>query len=802
MKYSVLALFLFFSIFYLKLDSQTRNPLPYSCQNVPNIFNNPIPPSLFGGYMKPERTDYQGVPADAYFPVLIVFVQFLNDPGPDADYWHTGQPPNFLDSMIANVKKYPVNGDWWDTYSEAKEPISDFWMEQSRGHFHIVGKTYSVILDHEYTFYINNGGENRINDDIYRKLNALGTIDWRDYDKWKIEHDGANTFFRYEPDGYVDMIYKIHRSRPPQVGMPDGGICYLYYSYSQGDNYLIDSVHNIYINGEPCEYGSGITLTPGHSGTEGQPDYSYYAPLNKLDIVSFSSHEHGHYLFGLSHGNYGKMSGVGAPYGFDECLSPWETIKMGYMTPKTVGFSDTLYQIGDFSSRDNDTTGQVLQVPINGSNEFFLISSRRKISTYDRIMAGDTAHSDQNRVINPEYGKGVYIYHIYGGYNFPAQVDQECADGLYNWALAGFQYPDWSNTQEIGYYIKTNVSYDNDKSDGTLSSADGKSASNWFSPGKKNSVLNGDGTDKKYTNNCEVWTSRELLGDRWDAWNVGYNEIFSPYSSPSTRDWNNNNSGIFIWYQNFHPGSCSCDFKIYKAGEGGLSEQQILHMTPPSRPMGLNVKFTDCINVIKYPDLTWNHNMEPDMVNSNGQKQYNIYRADSYETADLPVDYVLIKSIFVDASITPEYIDSLNPAPCGSTNINGGAVVSRYYITAVDNTAWESVKSDFSSIALSNNPIGVNSNDKHIPTSFSLSQNYPNPFNPETIINYNVAKNSSVKLVIYDITGKEVRVLVNAEKKAGSYNVVFNGNGLASGIYLYRFIAGDFSSTRKMVLIK
>ncbi|MFI5145325.1 MAG: T9SS type A sorting domain-containing protein, partial [Ignavibacteria bacterium] len=182
--------------------------------------------------------------------------------------------------------------------------------------------------------------------------------------------------------------------------------------------------------------------------------------------------------------------------------------------------------------------------------------------------------------------------------------------------------------------------------------------------------------------------------------------------------------------------------------------------------------------------------------------QYNIYRADSYQLTDLPVDYTLIKSIFIDTNLTPEFIDSLNPASCNGSNINGGALISRYMITAVDNSAWESVKSDFSSIALSNIPIGINLNGKQLPNSFSLLQNYPNPFNPVTIIGYNVPKTGTIKLVVYDITGKEVRTLVDGEIKAGSYNVVFNGGSLASGIYIYRFISGDFSATRKMVLIK
>jgi hypothetical protein len=106
----------------------------------------------FGGYLKPERTDFSGVPSDTYFPVLIIFVQFANDPGPDAGYWPKGSLPDYLNTVIAGSKKTPQNGDWWDTYSESTEMLSDFWLEQSRGHFHVIGKAYSLILEHEYQY--------------------------------------------------------------------------------------------------------------------------------------------------------------------------------------------------------------------------------------------------------------------------------------------------------------------------------------------------------------------------------------------------------------------------------------------------------------------------------------------------------------------------------------------------------------------------------------------------------------------------------------------------------------------------
>ena len=85
---------------------------------------------------------------------------------------------------------------------------------------------------------------------------------------------------------------------------------------------------------------------------------------------------------------------------------------------------------------------------------------------------------------------------------------------------------------------------------------------------------------------------------------------------------------------------------------------------------------------------------------------------------------------------------------------------------------------------------------------FSLGQNYPNPFNPTTVISYQLPAASDVRLVVYDVLGREVAVLVNERKTPGSYEVKFDGSGLTSGVYLYRLTAGSFVQTRKLLLLR
>lgn len=98
--------------------------------------------------------------------------------------------------------------------------------------------------------------------------------------------------------------------------------------------------------------------------------------------------------------------------------------------------------------------------------------------------------------------------------------------------------------------------------------------------------------------------------------------------------------------------------------------------------------------------------------------------------------------------------------------------------------------------------VGINSISEEIPGSFRLYQNYPNPFNPVTRVNFDLPKKDFVKLTLIDITGRELKTLVNTELTAGTYSYDLNAVGLSSGVYFYRLTSGGQSITRKMMLLK
>jgi Secretion system C-terminal sorting domain len=103
--------------------------------------------------------------------------------------------------------------------------------------------------------------------------------------------------------------------------------------------------------------------------------------------------------------------------------------------------------------------------------------------------------------------------------------------------------------------------------------------------------------------------------------------------------------------------------------------------------------------------------------------------------------------------------------------------------------------------------IGIRPISNEIPQNYRLHQNYPNPFNPVTKIKFDIPSNvkretSNVKMIIYDILGREVETLINEQLKPGTYEVGWDAANYPSGAYFYQMSTSDFTETRRMVLLK
>jgi len=102
----------------------------------------------------------------------------------------------------------------------------------------------------------------------------------------------------------------------------------------------------------------------------------------------------------------------------------------------------------------------------------------------------------------------------------------------------------------------------------------------------------------------------------------------------------------------------------------------------------------------------------------------------------------------------------------------------------------------------------TNPKDQIVPDKFYVSQNYPNPFNPSTTIEFDLASGALASIILFDVTGRKVKTLVNSNLHAGHYVFKLNASKLPSGMYFYRLNANDpsgemiFSATKKLVLMK
>jgi len=134
-----------------------------------------------------------------------------------------------------------------------------------------------------------------------------------------------------------------------------------------------------------------------------------------------------------------------------------------------------------------------------------------------------------------------------------------------------------------------------------------------------------------------------------------------------------------------------------------------------------------------------------------------------------------------------------------STEINYYSFTDRPQVNGVNQLYYRLKQVDFDGTFSYSDVVNLSYD---VPAEFVLSQNYPNPFNPSTRINYFVPQESFVSIKVYDFLGREVITLVNETRVIGSYEQVFDASNLPSGTYFYTMIAGNYSATKKMILLK
>lgn len=197
----------------------------------------------------------------------------------------------------------------------------------------------------------------------------------------------------------------------------------------------------------------------------------------------------------------------------------------------------------------------------------------------------------------------------------------------------------------------------------------------------------------------------------------------------------------------------------------------------------------------RYPKLDWSLNNEPDVRRTDNTNAYKIWRRTRNAGLGIWSNWGVIAQKNQDVST---YTDlTINTA-------GGGDKEAEYRLSIKDiNDNW----SDYSSTVSTVYGMGLGEkrgfvNTENTLVKFGLDQNFPNPFNPSTQINYSLQKDGIVSLRVYDMLGTEVAVLVNEHMKAGNHSVEFNASSLPSGIYIYKLASGNFTVSKKLILLK
>jgi hypothetical protein len=295
----------------------------------------------------------------------------------------------------------------------------------------------------------------------------------------------------------------------------------------------------------------------------------------------------------------------------------------------------------------------------------------------------------------------------------------------------------------------------------------------------------------KSTDGGDTWLQNPTyVTDQPGGWDYGINGIYRANGLPITccdvSDGPYRGNVYINWTD--EAGVNDHDVKFIKSTDGGSNWSSVVRVNddPPGKEQFFTWMTVDqttgYIYIVFYDRRNYSDNLSTD-----------VYMARSTDGGNTFVNMLVSESPFVPTQgiFFGDY-----------TNITAANGVVRPIWARLNNnnlSIWTAII-DF--------PVAVKNEKNTVPDNYSLSQNFPNPFNPSTTINFTVPESggvlSQVKIIVYDVLGKEIASLVNGQFKAGTYKIEWNASNQPSGVYFYRLIAGNgsFIQTKKMIVAK
>jgi hypothetical protein len=691
----------------------------------------------------PAQSKGRWLPSEGTINVLIIFAEF-----PDDNY--------DINNMRWVKSNSPQNMNNWVDQTWSANPtqgsLTHYFNEMSGNKLHFIGKEVHVIAPHTRDWYMNNYISNRrgnIQKEIIQQLDT--TWDFAEFDNW----DWVSDYTYYNnADTYVDMIIFVWRNISGDLSNPYQGLIDLGFVSNYGDlgDIGIINVDNnqrkiatSFGGRDSIPYGSGVTVR----------NYLTEDPFRNV------IHEFSHYLIGNNdyHNGFGFW-GMLSAWGIRTYVAnAWERYRLGWISDSTTyTINNTTQTLTGRNLGDFVTGGNAYRFVINSSSqEYFFIENHQKLSYWENNAPFWGSHDGSVE-------NGIYVIRKVGSPNRtnPSSWLQLIpADGRYNWEVNQAVDNPWGSGQLPVFKQlipnKTNGYHDNQYIPFTYAGL--------ISPQPIHF------TENPVTQ--EPVVDIRFHGDGNDAFRIGYNQVFSPWSNPNNQRAANQTTAFGFEITNFSNGVYTLNIYVNTAENAS-----------PSIPQNLHLTFSDP----DHPSLAWDLNTEPDI------SSYKIYR--SYDNSSFYLAGVVSHptNTFIDYEIS-------YTKPIWEKSV-------KYYVVAVDNTNLTSVPSNqVETAGIMQDPLPkLNANNFSEVYSekynFSLFKNYPNPFNPATKIRFSLPEASFVTLKVYDVLGREIKELVNEVKPSGEYEVEFNGSNLPSGTYVYKLTAGKYSAVGKMTLMK
>ncbi|MCX6150827.1 MAG: T9SS type A sorting domain-containing protein [Ignavibacteriales bacterium] len=681
-----------------------------------------------GGYL---------LPSEGTIKALFIFAQFKDDMYDTTNVgWTKGQGP-------ANMNGW-VDQTWSSTPTQGS--MTHYFNEMSFNKLKFIGKTVSVITPQNRSWYLaNNKKRFDIHKEIIQQLDADPTWDFAQFDNWDFDSTWKHI---NSPDGIVDMVFIIWRNIAHEwPTVPTDSVKIIM------DKLELNRYGDLGYGGDISVDGGARTIktgfwpnvpakTPGGSGATMTDWFN-------ADMFRFSIHEFAHYLLGGNeyhngHAFWAMLSGYEIR---SYMANSYERYRLGWcnLTPVT----SSTQTITNATLPDFITTGIGYKIEINAAtNQYFYIENHQRNSYWDNCS------SDQNE-------KGLYIIRqdraSSSNGNTPNWMWLVPANGRYDWTvnkltLASF-YPDSLPVYKKGLANRANGYSETDMIPFSLRG--------YYEPNEMFFI------EDPNTGGTIDYLAR--IGHGQDAFKIGYNEVFSPWSSPTSKKADGTQTGIGFKINTLISGTYSIDIYVNTAVNAS-----------PSKP--INPKLSSSSGLNGPVKISWTPNESGESI--------SLYEV-SRKVPSISSNWVVLGT-----TTNSYYIDNAYIYAPG-----GGDFTPNYRVRVKDTQNLYSLYSDVVTVRAEGANKETASNEEK-PSSFSLNQNYPNPFNPTTIISYQTPKAGRVTLKIYDVLGKVVATLVNEHKEEGKYIAEFNGSNLTSGIYFYELRTNEFVTMKKMLLVK